>query len=408
MNLLTANEAKQAQYNVAVIELIWRGHTPTFFRIVSEAFLSLGCMVTLICPEPEEIRLELISRGCTESKIKTRVCKNFSGITKSRFSQPTDQKNYFTAVNSEILKLSPQDLLYFSLIDPLIHNIWGLLVYLRRLRVSYAGLWMHPYLRNQSSRENTSLRNRIYEAVLKFTLKKNCIGLTTLDEGAADVLSQKLGKKVLRFPDCAEPNDNKRVTETASKLKKYASGRKIVGVVGVQAAWKGVFLALEAAAFLSKELVWAFVGPDKKNEEETLLFRAAVQNLNERGYNIFTEMKYVSDDDYNNVIALSDIIWCVYPYHRNSSNTLAKAASGQKPVVAINHGLIGERVDRFNLGISVNAEAKVIAAAIATMLDDSYRPDYCGMRSYLEEHDIGNVKLILAELLQKTKRLAAT
>jgi hypothetical protein len=84
--------------------------------------------------------------------------------------------------------------------------------------------------------------------------------------------------------------------------------------------------------------------------------------------NVFVYAEYLADERvFNEVIALSDVIFAVYRKFSISSNMPGKAAAFDKPILVADGYLMGERVKQYQLGLAVAEDNAVnmYAALIA-------------------------------------------
>jgi hypothetical protein len=73
--------------------------------------------------------------------------------------------------------------------------------------------------------------------------------------------------------------------------------------------------------------------------------------------NLYIYPEYLLDErSFNDVIALSDVIFAVYRDFARSSNMLSKAAYFKKPLLVADDGLMGRRVKQYQIGCTVESQ----------------------------------------------------
>ena len=157
------------------------------------------------------------------------------------------------------------------------------------------------------------------------------------------------------LPDITETLLPEYSSELARKIKQISGERKIVflgGSIGKQknlACW----YELIRQADVNK---WFFVQIGRLNlnnlspEDEV-----ALKSVRHRPpENLFLMTEYLPDERaFNEIIALSDIIFAVYRDFYRSSNMLSKAAFFDKPLMVSDNGLMGKRVKQYGIGVAV-------------------------------------------------------
>ena len=73
--------------------------------------------------------------------------------------------------------------------------------------------------------------------------------------------------------------------------------------------------------------------------------------------NLFIKPDFVTDERcFNELIAISSVIFAVYRDFKRSSNMLSKAAYFEKPILVSDEFLMGERVQRYKIGQAVKPD----------------------------------------------------
>lgn len=144
-------------------------------------------------------------------------------------------------------------------------------------------------------------------------------------------------------------------TSLAKQIKDLAKERKIVFLGGTLGGNKNLASWYQLIR-ISDPDQWYFVQIGEMFED-TLSAEDAVElaKINSQcPENLFIKREYLPDEaDFNEVIALSDVIFAVYRNFSISSNMPGKAAAFEKPILVAEGYLMGERVLRYGIGLAV-------------------------------------------------------
>jgi len=102
--------------------------------------------------------------------------------------------------------------------------------------------------------------------------------------------------------------------------------------------------------------------------------------------------RYISDDEFAQVIGASAVVAATYPRHIGSSGVVVRAVAMGRPVVGSSFGWIGDTINRFALGRAVNVrDISTLAAAIDQGLDTAggYQPSPAAQR-LAQFHTVAN------------------
>jgi len=219
----------------------------------------------------------------------------------------------------------------------------------------WVGMYFFPvHLRLGTAISLSGRIRRIYSDCRLFR-QKGCRGIAVLDEGVATPLRWiGGGKPVVVFP---EATDNRvLVTDGIRQVRTQAGGRPIVGLLGVLSARKGVLNFLRAAAgidageaffLMAGELDRSSFSPSEWEELTRL-----IGNLG-RGNGSFHLHRIDRASEFNGYFDLCDVHCLVYGRFYHSSGLLAKAAAFGKPVIVARGHCMGERVEKYGLGMTV-------------------------------------------------------
>jgi glycosyltransferase involved in cell wall biosynthesis len=391
--------------NIALVETSWGGHHPAYYKFFARALLELGCHVVAFCPAPDEVR-EGLRDLPAEIRAKLTICP-FTAVSASRFlpyrikyrlaTFLTTLNLSFALMRSERKLKRKFDLVFFSsfyddhfsrrresaLIFPFPWS--GLYVYSGKFRkVLPEGSWsdLPPWLA-------TLLRSPRLKSI------------AVLDPGVTGMMERLCGRPVISFPDLTD----ERIALSsagAQKLKKFANGAPIVGLLGFLKPTKGTLtlarLALDPA---NDDLCFAFIGELGTYgyaEEEYAL----ISSLAARRPNVFTHFGRINDEiDFNGYFSAVDVVFAAYLDFADSSGILTKAAVFSKPVIVSDGFLMAERIRQYGMGkVIPQGDVQEAGSALRELLrrtnDASAPPNWQG---YCEEHSYPRLKKAFAKVL---------
>lgn len=404
---------------VALIDPLWNGHHPMYFNQFTGSFLRCGARVIGLCPDPAAARRNLQATGNADAW-KAKTC--FHPL-------PTGKRSFFNGrfegdpvrtfdrwrkaadalADAEAASGWRADLVYFPYLDS----------YLRFLPfpqvpdVILNRPWSGLYLRNHHHGESPTWRKSLRllakgDAILR---SQTSLGIGVLDERFIRPINHLTRRPVTAYPDVTEGGLPESEFPLATGIRAKANGRKIVGIIGLERR-KGLLTLLRTAA-LAREaglpiyFVCAGTFPPSDftpAEREEILGAAAgiasgaVDNLHFDP----TAGRIGAEADFNSLFASFDIAWAAYEKFQGSSGTLSKAALYEIPCVATAGECIGQRIERYQMGLTIPEGSALDAlAAICRLagLDESApiaRPLY---QEYRDDHSLARLDAILARLL---------
>ena len=158
------------------------------------------------------------------------------------------------------------------------------------------------------------------------------------------------------LPDITEKALPTVQTELVTQIKAQAQGRAIVFLGGTLGGNKNLAKWYELIA-LADPSKWYFVQIGEMFEN-TLTHEdmQALAKINEHcPSNLLIKREYLPDEAaFNEVIAASDIIFAVYRDFVISSNMPGKAAAFERPILAAEGHLMGQRVKQYGVGLTVS------------------------------------------------------
>ena len=187
----------------------------------------------------------------------------------------------------------------------------------------------------------------------------SCRGTLLLDESIAARYRRAMpGKHVEHLPDITDTSLPERQSSLSRRIACAAAGRKIVFMGGSIGKQKNLerWYQLIARADPNE---WFFVQIGRINKYHlTPKDRVSVEGvIKDPPVNLYIEPTYLADErSFNEIIAMSSVIFAVYRDFFRSSNMLSKAAYFEKPILVANGCLMGERVERYGIGLAVDQD----------------------------------------------------
>jgi hypothetical protein len=381
---------------IALIEDSWTGHRPTYLKLFNKTLLELGHQVITFCPKPQELE-DWLKKHCKSEPEQYKIFE-FCQPPSTRF--PLQQlHSIINAVNLwheaklildhafQQLGKAP-DLVFFCVLDGYLtiglnhYLVDGIFPY------QWSGLYFHPH--------HMRLRTRLWDFLPNFVQphaglnSSRCCVLALLDEGISHRFQTWLpGKKVIIFPDCIDASDPDFSFSLIQHIKEKAQGRKIIGLLGSQSKRKGIFTLVEVAKKMASEpFFFLFAGnlypkTFTRQEHSQLL---EIISLNYQ--NCFFYWEVIPEEPrFNALVSICDILFAAYENFPHSSNMLHKAAKFAKPIIVSKNYCMAQRVEKFNLGVSIN-EGNVGECIEAIHLLDSCTLNEPKFQSYLDTHAI--------------------
>ncbi|NER33272.1 MAG: glycosyltransferase family 4 protein [Oscillatoria sp. SIO1A7] len=405
---------------IAIIDTLWIGHHPTFFKNYTRALLELGYRVLAFCPDPEDLhqwatshigdRLDKESNNLWIYKLVRPREKNFGlrlsyklireleknliklGIDsyfKNILSLETMQywRDASVALDRAVLELGEKpDLVFLAMLDNYLSKWISPSQISQIFPYQWSGLYLHPrHLRLANCQQSFPAGSWQPDNLLNSSL---CQSVALLDEGVVEKLSQRIARKpIVVFPDItneAEPDwEDYRVKE----LKEKAKGRKIIGLFGSLDKRKGILTLLSAAEQL-KEKEYFFILAGKLwisnfSRQEQKFLKDTIESSPSNC--LFYLDDFIPDGvKINGLLSACDILMLAYEKVLHSSNMLTKAAVLQKHVIVSEGYCMAERTKKYRLGLTI-AEGDVLELirAIEYMSqgeDGKLDSDFAGLR----------------------------
>jgi hypothetical protein len=415
---------------VALVDHRWIGHHPMYFTQFTTSFLRSGARVIGLCPEPESamdnLRQALDQEAAVSLADRVHFHKlpggkrsffngRFEGDPVRTFSRW--RKTADLLAEAEAASGLRADLVFFPYLDSFLRFLPfpGIPEFL--LNRPWSGL----YLRNHHHGESPSLMKSLRllakgDAILRSHL---CLGIGVLDERFIPAMERICGHRVTAYPDVTQSGLPETPYPPALEIRRKAAGRAIIGVIGLERR-KGFLTLLRTAALArAADLPYYFVcaGTISLTEftepEREEISALSADIASGKIHNIHfdpTLGRIPSEADYNFLFRTFDIAWAAYEGFQGSSGTLSKAAVFEIPCLATAGECVGQRVEKYRLGLTIPEglpdEALAAIPHLIACTDRSGRPLDPDFPGYRDDHSQARLDAILSALLASTPTVA--
>ncbi len=407
---------------VAIIDTMWVGHHPTYFKWIIKTLLELNYEVWAFCPQPQEV-LEWANENTEKEKLQNLYCKAMTELWEYRnnygnnfFSQGSNSLMLWFLIKKSLLRLSDlrgknPNFVFLPKIDSWLSGLMRSFLLDKIFPFAWSGIYFHPlHLRGLIPPKNffkRKLRKLFFEdgalsPDITFS-SKHCKSICVLDENILPILQKRIRKKVIHFPDITDESLPDMKWEAVCEIQKRANGRKIIGLLGGLDRRKGIFTLYEIAKrTIDREYFFVFAGKVEYSgaEKDIELFNQMKSSLITQN-NIFCYFQRVPDGPkFNALVNTCDIIFAAYENFPYSSNLLTKASLFKKPVIVTKGALLEERVRKYQIGVSIeqnNFEEGI--RAIELLLDNFNAKNSPRYDEYFQIHSQHRLKDVFSEML---------
>lgn len=246
-------------------------------------------------------------------------------------------------------------------------------------RCAFSGIYFRPTFHyNQFAGYQSSWKVRLQELREKFILSRimknpQLQNLFSLDPFAVEHLNKfNSHAEAIHLADPVEqiPFTNENLLTSIKEDLGIESGRQVFFLFGAITARKGIYQLLEALKLLPNELCQKLclliVGESGIKAELEKIIGDISQT---KPVQIISRYEFIPSEEMQAYTQMVDVILAPYQRHVGMSGILLLAAAAGKPVLSSNYGLMGEMVQRYNLGLAVDSTLpEEIAAGLSRML----------------------------------------
>ncbi len=389
--------------HVALVEFKETGHHLPWQVEFASQLLDLGHQVTVYGPHPRRVE-ELLQQF--QPGAAWQVAPALSVDTTAASPQKKCHHNWQAlaqaiADQKQATREEP-DLVFFMHLDYLMAPNFTA----RLLDAIFSWPWLGLYFstcKTTASRKER-LATWLGRGRADLLRSPNCQGVGLLDETQCERVQRLVsGKPVAIFPDFVDDTPRAEGEGVWHTIRQRAEGRTIIGAVGALARRKGITPLLRMALARPLEpYFYAFVGQMKWESfsaEEQALWKQVAADPPE---NCLLHLESLpSEAEFNAVVHSFDVVYAAYLDFGGSSNLLAKAAQQRRLVLGAPGECVGQRIERFHLGLCADPTKHAAMEEAVQKLAGRHaaamsQPDWDG---YLQAHARSKVGTSLETLI---------
>ncbi len=358
---------------IAIVGISSVGHHIAFMRLFVEALLELDYKVLVLFPDEKPIKdwlLEKHPQHQTNLYFQYYQEPHFVVKKCGIFNQAVEVWKKWKHLASQIRVAEKKydvqvDFVYHTWLDTFIANYLSPFLLNIAFPFKWSGMYFHPrhyrYIPDKL-KEKVS----ISEIDIIFKTAK-CQNVTVHDEGIVRQFSQRIGKKVMLFPEIADDTQPDMQILPIQEIEAKAKGRTKLLIAGIIDKGKRLYDYMQLAKMAAEDkYFFIFAGPINISHYEPTEQAELKSFLDSKHENCYIYDKYLQEGaEFNAFIAVADIIFLVYENFPSSSNRLTKAAIFKKYVITQNRFCVGEDVQKYGLGETV--EEGNLPQALAAM-----------------------------------------
>jgi glycosyltransferase involved in cell wall biosynthesis len=236
------------------------------------------------------------------------------------------------------------------------------------LRLPASGLYVQAGIFHSEKYLTRCKLTRKVERLFKHELLKK---IFMLDEEKMNVVANFSGKPVQYLPDITDcsVDDSDPLPRQLGLEPKI---RPIIGLLGHLRPSKGIRELISfARSTPDLDVSFLLAGSCRWEEFETEDVKYIKQAIQEDSRIVFHPERIPTETSYNALVRACDVLWAVYRDCPHSSNTIAKAAFFEKPVVVAEGYLMARQTRKYRLGEVVpRDEPSPLKKALSQMLND--------------------------------------
>lgn len=409
-------EQKKNQYKLMLFDLSIYGHHPSYIQHLIRYWCNQKLSVNLnivVSPQFIQVHSDVVETAseCNQGNI------NFVAITQEEESALKSRKS---AVSRNLRTLQEWDL--FCKYASLLQATKGLIMYFDTCQLPlslgiespclFSGIYFRPTFHyREFSNYLPSWRDRLQELREKFLLNRvlrhpQLQTLFCLDPFAVSNINKFHSKtRVVHIPDPVQIQQYKFELGKLRESLRVQPGKQVFLVFGSLTGRKGIYQLLEAIQLLSPELCQKlcllFIG--EANSTDKALISSQIGSIcQSQPIQIIEHYEFVPEQDVQAYFQLADVVLAPYQRHVGMSGILLLAAAVQKPVLSSNYGLMGEIVQRYSLGLTVDStKPDAIAKGLTRFLIEAPEElsDHTKMKSFAEQNSIEHFASVIFQHL---------
>ncbi len=277
------------------------------------------------------------------------------------------------------------DLVFFCCLDDYMNELMPKWLFEILFPYNFSGLLLTP-------RQETKMFFFDRRNILK---SRYCKSVAVLDEFCRDYLIP-YQSNIVYFPDFSDESKPNTNYDLALKVLEKARGRKIISLLGAIDLRKGIVNFIEASK-LADQTKYFFLIAGKSfltgREQEIL------DNFVNRSNCLYWGQRIPTEADFNQLVAISDVIYAAYVNFTQSSNMFSKCALFGKPLIVSRGYYMEEVVNRYHLGCVISQDSpSECVKAIFDCLDHPIDQDK--WKRYLDHHSVRQLDRAFSEILK--------
>ena len=344
--------------NVILVEDRWWSHHPMWYRIILQYFFEkTDYNLGLICAFPENIKIWIEENYPQEmGRVEIQYLKYYQALNNRSHNRIYNfylklrpLMTFRKAINKMVKKMGgAPEFIFFGTVDDILHTCVPTKVCNKMFTYPWTGIYHRPV------HVEAIVSGCSPDRVARVTAMESCLGIYHFQENFEEQMTRDFGVQMKYFPEFTDISQEDCESKIVSEILERAAGRKIIGVSGLLQPPKGIYTMHEVARHTQDEFFFAFIGnndtPGGAEVMKSIKQRFAVDNLE----NVYSHYHYVeSHAEFNKILKTFDLIWGAYENFPWGSNHLGKAASLKRPIIVSDSGVMGDRVKKYNMGITI-------------------------------------------------------
>jgi hypothetical protein len=394
----------------------WFGHTPHFAECVLPFFLERGYRIYHLTDKPDEAGAFLADvfgeRASAISYLAIDVVEP-EKPSRGKDAHYRRVEAHWRGVGSSLRQLfgelGRKVGIFHSWVDLYSHEYLERRVIEEAMPAPWCGLYVHPAeLRIYKTWKRRLLENardflkqgRVFPSRLQAFDVSMARKIYFLDEEMP--ANTKIQNSILKgpFPEWVDVRSAK-IPDIENLLRKPE--QKIICLCGFLDKRKGLLTLLRSVSHLSKDWFFLFAGPIGYDSFSAEQKKEVLEWEQNPPANVFFINRLLADQEINQAVLSSDIVYLAYENFFHSSNVQIKAAHFKKPIVAGPRHLIADRTRRFGMGWCL---PEISEQAVSDLLNQIDKPeirrvvDKAHFQEFCQEHSPKRLKECLKEICE--------
>lgn len=396
------------------------GHTEFYFMTILSILSEQYDLVYCCCGSNDRLKTnikERVLKNCQvvdiEVKLTDKIFRRFlilldfllPKISIFRYLKFSSLIN-LTIVQGLISRIGKEIPVFFPYTDGIIPNV-PLFISSFFFPKNWSGLHIIPSYQLKITEGHDQSRYRFYaEKNFQLPSCKTILVLHPLYQHFLDLRFKNLACSYL--PELVDLKslgllENKRKIQDSkflTQIKNNARERKIIAMLGNITSRKNLPLFLESVSKLNSEQYFILILGKLRIKHSSSLAKdqekvESYRNLLHQNSYIDIEYFIKDEQEFSQLIDVSDILFNHYHAYPFSSSILTKAMAHRKPVI-VNKGYLMEKiVNQYNWQVAVEENPNAIAKAIESITETNYQVPESSYQSFMEDHSPERFKSVI-------------